>query len=147
MTSYQRRCDVITSHRRWYDVILTLCAHWDSSQSQPKTGVIWLKKCWKRPLNRYTPPHNYTGHPFKLVHSYGHIQISGTHVECIRSTQADQMHRSVKLQTAISKPEPETKNFILDKNTNVFLTLFIVGLYYGAFPTEGDFRSDVLLDF
>ena len=27
MTSYQRRCDVITSHRRWYDVILTLCAH------------------------------------------------------------------------------------------------------------------------
>ena len=28
MTSYQRRCDVITSHRRWYDVILTLCAHW-----------------------------------------------------------------------------------------------------------------------
>ena len=30
MTSYQRRCDVITSHRRWYNVILTLCAHWDS---------------------------------------------------------------------------------------------------------------------
>ena len=26
ITSYQRRCDVITSHRRWYDVILTLCA-------------------------------------------------------------------------------------------------------------------------
>ena len=23
MTSYQRRCDVITSHRRWYDVILS----------------------------------------------------------------------------------------------------------------------------
>ena len=29
MTSYQRRCDLITSHRRWYDVILTLCAHLD----------------------------------------------------------------------------------------------------------------------
>ena len=29
MTSYQRRCDVITSHRRWYDVILMLCACWD----------------------------------------------------------------------------------------------------------------------
>ena len=29
MTSYQRRCDVITSHRRWYDVILTLSAHWE----------------------------------------------------------------------------------------------------------------------
>ena len=28
MTSYQRRCDVITSHRRWYDVILMLCACW-----------------------------------------------------------------------------------------------------------------------
>ena len=28
MTSFQRRCDVITSHRRWYDVILTLCALW-----------------------------------------------------------------------------------------------------------------------
>ena len=30
MTSYQRRCDVITSHRRWYDVILMLCACWAS---------------------------------------------------------------------------------------------------------------------
>ena len=29
MTSYQRRCDVITSHQRWYDVILTLCVHWE----------------------------------------------------------------------------------------------------------------------
>ena len=29
LTSYQRRCDVITSHRRWYDVILMLCACWD----------------------------------------------------------------------------------------------------------------------
>ena len=29
MTSYQRRCDVITSHQRWYDVILTLCAYWE----------------------------------------------------------------------------------------------------------------------
>ena len=32
MTSYQRRCDVITSHRRLYDVILMLCACWDCSQ-------------------------------------------------------------------------------------------------------------------
>ena len=29
MTSYQRRCDVMTSHRR-SDVILTSCARWDS---------------------------------------------------------------------------------------------------------------------
>ena len=28
MTLYQRRCDVITSHRRWYDVIFTSCAWW-----------------------------------------------------------------------------------------------------------------------
>ena len=28
MTSNQRRCDVITSHRRLYDVILMLCAYW-----------------------------------------------------------------------------------------------------------------------
>ena len=35
MTSYQRRCDVITSHRRWYDVILTLCAHWGGLGSDP----------------------------------------------------------------------------------------------------------------
>ena len=31
MTSYQRRCNVITSHRRWYDVILMLCACWDGT--------------------------------------------------------------------------------------------------------------------
>ena len=29
MTSYRRRCDVITSHRRSYDVIFTSCARWD----------------------------------------------------------------------------------------------------------------------
>ena len=31
MTLYQRRCDVITSHRRWYDVILMLFACWEYS--------------------------------------------------------------------------------------------------------------------
>ena len=34
MMSYQRRCDVITSHRRWYDVILILCACWDTSVTE-----------------------------------------------------------------------------------------------------------------
>ena len=29
MTSYRRRCDVITSHRRLYDVIFTSCARWE----------------------------------------------------------------------------------------------------------------------
>ena len=29
MTLYQRRCDVITSHRREYDVILTPNVRWD----------------------------------------------------------------------------------------------------------------------
>ena len=33
MTSYQRRCDVISSHRRWYDVILMLFACWVESSS------------------------------------------------------------------------------------------------------------------
>ena len=28
MTSKQRRCDVMTSHRRWYDVVSRLCACW-----------------------------------------------------------------------------------------------------------------------
>ena len=32
MMSYQRQCYVITSHRRWYDIILTLCAHWGPFQ-------------------------------------------------------------------------------------------------------------------
>ena len=31
MTSYERRCDVITSHRRLYDVILAPNAHWDGT--------------------------------------------------------------------------------------------------------------------
>ena len=35
MTSYQRRCDVITSHRRWYDVILMLCACWEPVFQDP----------------------------------------------------------------------------------------------------------------
>ena len=40
MTSYQHRCDVITSHRRWYDVILTLCACWVVLWSSPSTSFV-----------------------------------------------------------------------------------------------------------
>ena len=58
MTSYQRRCDVITSHRRWYDVILTLCAHWVIF-----SGPLWLlrtfwdfwKFIWGSLINPYWP--------------------------------------------------------------------------------------------
>ena len=47
MTSYQRRCDVITSHRRWYDVILMLCACWVISKGtfSQLAAQIWEKKC------------------------------------------------------------------------------------------------------
>ena len=37
MTSYQRRCDVITSHRRLYDVIFAPNAHW--------VTFVFLKPC------------------------------------------------------------------------------------------------------
>ena len=33
MTSYRRRCDVITSHRRQYDVIFTSCARWEEADT------------------------------------------------------------------------------------------------------------------
>ena len=36
MTSYRRRCDVITSHRRQSEVILTSCACWDGAFLQIK---------------------------------------------------------------------------------------------------------------
>ena len=43
MTSYQRRCDVITSHRRWYDVILMLCACWAGTSLGPwKFLRVWV---------------------------------------------------------------------------------------------------------
>ena len=41
MTSYQRRCDVITSHRRWYDVILMLCACWVDTVGRVSTNFSW----------------------------------------------------------------------------------------------------------
>ena len=34
MMSYGRRCDVITSHRRQYDVISTLCVCWEGSLTE-----------------------------------------------------------------------------------------------------------------
>ena len=43
MTSYQRRCDVITSHRCWYDVILMLCACWEESTVYPKMCMQHLQ--------------------------------------------------------------------------------------------------------
>ena len=42
MTSYQRRCDVITSHRRWYDIILTLCAHWGTTNDMLCSYLVTL---------------------------------------------------------------------------------------------------------
>ena len=49
MTSYQHRCDVITSHRRWYDVILMLCACWEvywrntlSLSLSLASSLIWI---------------------------------------------------------------------------------------------------------
>ena len=70
MTSYQRRCDVITSHRRWYDVILTLCAQWDHQYRSfckistisfytviyihHRLGYKWLKHCrWAKNFQLY----------------------------------------------------------------------------------------------
>ena len=34
MTSYQRGCDVMTSHRRRSDVIMTSCACWDMEPNE-----------------------------------------------------------------------------------------------------------------
>ena len=46
MTSYERRCDVITSHRRRYDVILAPNAHWvdtDKNVQSDQSVVIRLR--------------------------------------------------------------------------------------------------------
>ena len=40
MMSYQRRCYVITSHRRWYDVILMLFACWDCTLAALVCNVL-----------------------------------------------------------------------------------------------------------
>ena len=42
MTLYQRRCDVITSHRRWYDIIL-MRACWDA-RSEPSLGAFRFRE-------------------------------------------------------------------------------------------------------
>ena len=39
MTSYQRRCDVMTSHRRRSDVIMTSCACWADACAAPGTSL------------------------------------------------------------------------------------------------------------
>ena len=46
-TSYQRRCNVMTLHRRWYDVVSTLHAHWERLSlphlyETTEIKVIWL---------------------------------------------------------------------------------------------------------
>ena len=45
-TSYQRRCDVMMSHRRRSDVILTSCACWDGVvQAKSRLGQLgWLNQ-------------------------------------------------------------------------------------------------------
>ena len=50
MTSYQRQCDVMTSHRRRYDVILTSCARWEDTA----IPLFTIRKT--RPCNEYPPP-------------------------------------------------------------------------------------------
>ena len=54
-------------------------------------------------------------------------------------------------QTGTPWPRPGTKISILDCKTNMFLTLFILGLYYEVinihYPTKRKFRSDLWLFF
>ena len=50
MTSYQRRCDVITSHRRWYDVILMLFACWVCTAPEERRQRLCLKADEPLPL-------------------------------------------------------------------------------------------------
>ena len=40
MTLYRRRCDVITSHRRQYDIISTLCARWVVTEGRALINVV-----------------------------------------------------------------------------------------------------------
>ena len=48
MTSYQRRCDVITSHRRWYDVILMLCAWGEGTFISSQTTLLYMETSYNR---------------------------------------------------------------------------------------------------
>ena len=42
-TSYQRQCDVMTSHRRRYDVVLTSCCCWDCFLFLCPSPTSWSK--------------------------------------------------------------------------------------------------------
>ena len=56
MTSYQRRCGVMTSHRRLSDVIMTSCACWDSSGNlSRKEGYKGLKGKTRIPTDDLIP--------------------------------------------------------------------------------------------
>ena len=52
MTSKWRRCDVFTSHRRHYNVILTLCFRWEGY-------TVGLKYCWYNAFFLFFNPNLY----------------------------------------------------------------------------------------
>ena len=48
-TPYQSRCDVMTSHRLWFDVVLTLSVCWVSIAHCWITNIVWQRWCLVQP--------------------------------------------------------------------------------------------------
>ena len=60
MTSYQRRCDVMTSQRRRSDVIVTSCACWVGTINSISAANLWVQNKvfhWESVKSLYTGPH------------------------------------------------------------------------------------------
>ena len=53
MASYQRLCDVMASHRRQYDVIMTSCACWETTPAE-----LTVPESHLRPFNKHCKEYN-----------------------------------------------------------------------------------------
>ena len=125
MTSYQRRCDVITSHRRWYDIILMLCVCWVVNISLDKRSIkinIHVLCFPHIHIHARTRAHTRTSAPFTHAHASASARMH------TRTRERMHVRRPVKFQFFTLSVWPYYWNFgrrFVYLNPNIFFYYFV----------------------
>ena len=79
-TSPQRRCNVMTLHRRWIDVLLTSCARWECT---------YLRNCPSSSVKCTPGELGYGGFRYQLVTKYSQESSQETFMKSLKKVTRD----------------------------------------------------------
>ena len=101
-TSAQRRCNVMTLHRRWGDVVLRSCARWVTFDSD---HTMWMCRLfWSCAVLRVVADSHYRLHHFHDIHDTSWSELVGyvKHIlYFIKSLTRQSQHQKTRIQTIL----------------------------------------------